>query len=88
MSTWLPYAVVLFVGLIALAAVMACALGAAYDRAAEDLDGLTPGELLAQREHEKSQLIVNAMTRDREAAFAAHAGSPFGEVPRVPKEGA
>jgi hypothetical protein len=70
--------------LIALAANYACAVLDSLDESFDEDWTPTPEELQASREREKSQLIVTAMKRDRDAAFAAWAGTPLGEVPRVP----
>jgi cell division septation protein DedD len=85
----LPWLIGGFAALIALAAIYACAVLDSLDESFDEDWTPTPEELQASREREKSQLIVTAMKRDRDAAFAAWAGTPFGEVPRIPpKEGA
>ena len=84
----LGWLICVVLAVLVLAAIYAYAALDSLDEGFDEDWTPTREDMQASREREKSQLIVGAMRRDREAAFAAHTGSPLGEVPRVPKEGA
>jgi hypothetical protein len=84
MGSVMAWFVGILAALLAFSALFSRLVDDAMDRGFDEDWTPTHEELMAAREHEKSQLIVSAMTRDRDAAFAAWTGTPFGEVPRVP----